>query len=278
MLELVRFSQRQPALLLAQALVAEGIDARVTEEQQQQVLYLLAPEQYAQARALLDEFLAAPNSPRFQELAWQGSEPVQGVSQPPLFTGNWWRSLPPLTRLVFVACVAIFATPWLMGPQVYTALSFPAQLSELTSQPWRLLTPALLHLSVLHIVFNMLWWLDLGRAIERMHSGRLLLAVTVISAAVSNTAQFLHTGPAFGGLSGVVYALLGYLWIFGRVCPEAGFGLRKEIVIMMLVWLVVCMTGMVGPIANTAHVTGLLSGCVMGALVGLWQRKNLYGQ
>ncbi len=278
MLELARFGQPQPAQVLSQVMAADGIAVRVAAEQHDHVLYLLAPEQYQQARALLDEFIATPNAPRFQQQAWQHSEPVAISGQRPLLTGRWWRSIPPLTRLVFVACAAIFLSPFLVGPQVYDALSFPSALSQLPAQPWRLITPALLHLGVLHIIFNLLWWLELGRIIERFQSGQRLLLVTLVSAALSNVAQFLDTGPLFGGLSGVVYALLGYLWIFGRVCPQAGYGLRREVVMMMLAWLVICMTGLVGNIANTAHVVGLLSGCAMGAMAGLWQRKNLYRQ
>lgn len=283
MLELARFRQRPPAELLVQVMTAEGIAVQLEAEQHEAeqheaVLYLLSPEQFQQARTLLDEFIAAPNAPRFQQLAWQHSEPVALGRSSPIFSGAWIASMPPLTRTVFFTCIAIFLTPWLIGPAVYDALSFPAELAQLGSQPWRLVTPALLHLSVLHVVFNLLWWLELGRIIERFQSGLRLLVVTLISAALSDVAQFLDTGPAFGGLSGVVYALLGYLWIFGKVCPQAGYGLRREVVIMMLIWLLVCMTGVVGNIANTAHVVGLLSGCGMGAMAGLWQRKNVYRQ
>ena len=34
----------------------------------------------------------------------------------------------------------------------------------------------------------------------------------------------------------------------------------------MMIWLVLCMTGMVGPIANAAHVMGLVVGIVFGLL------------
>ncbi|MDF5668386.1 rhomboid family intramembrane serine protease, partial [Vibrio parahaemolyticus] len=63
-----------------------------------------------------------------------------------------------------------------------------------------------------------------------------------------------------GGLSGVVYALLGYLWILGYRLPHLGLPLPKPIIVFMLVWLVL---GFVQPfmaIANTAHLVGLLSG------------------
>ena len=274
MIELARFRDPHPARLLQQVLAAEGIAAQVRTLNDEALLLIEQPEQFAQARSLLDAFLADPNAARFQHHAWQMSEPLaSNGAAPPMFTGQWWRTLGPVVKVVFVACVAIFLTPWFIGPQVYDALMFAPSLSALASEPWRLFGPALLHLSVLHIVFNMLWWLDLGRVIERFQSSFQLLWVTLASAAISNVAQFLDTGPNFGGLSGVVYALLGYLWLYGKVNPAAGYGLRREIVIMMLAWLVICMTGLVGPVANTAHVAGLLSGCLFGALTGWWRRQ-----
>lgn len=275
MIELARFRDPHPARLLQQVLVAEGIAAQLRTLNEDVLLVIEQPEQFEQARSLLDAFLADPNAARFQQHAWQMSEPLaSNGATPPMFTGNWWRSLGPVVKVVFVACVLIFLTPWFIGPQVYDALMFAPSLSTLASEPWRLFGPMLVHFSELHIIFNLLWWLDLGRVIERFQSSFQLLWVTLASAAISNVAQFLDTGPNFGGLSGVVYALLGYLWLYGKVNPAAGYGLRREIVIMMLAWLVICMTGLVGPVANTAHVAGLLSGCLFGAATGWWRRQQ----
>ena len=161
-----------------------------------------------------------------------------------------------------------------MGDGVYRALLFPASLEGLASQPWRLFTPMLLHFSLLHILFNLLWWSDLGRLIERHQSGLQLILITLVTAAVSNVAQFLDTGPRFGGLSGVVYGLLGYLWIYGKLNPDSGYALRREIVIFMLAWLVICFVGLSGIVANTAHLAGLVSGCVLGAVWGWLARQQ----
>lgn len=275
MIELARFRQEQPARLMERTLTEQSIAAAVQHEGDAVVLYVLQAEQFQAAKMLLDGFLANPLAPRFQSSAWAVSEPVAlGDGQPPLLTGNWWHSRGPLVKLVFVASIAIFLSPYLLGSRVYEALMFPAELSVLGEQPWRLLTPALLHWGPLHIIFNLLWWLDLGRVIERYQSGRQLLLISVLTAAASNLAQFFASGPAFGGLSGVVYGLLGYLWLYGKVNPTAGYGPRREVVLFMLAWLVVCMTGLVGNVANAAHVVGLLSGCVLGALTGLLRRPQ----
>lgn len=275
MIELARFRDPHPARLLQQVLAADGIAAQVRMLHDEALLVLENAEQFEQARSLMDAFLADPGAARFQHHAWQMSEPLaSNGATPPMFTGQWWRSLGPVVKVVFVACVLVFLTRWFIGPQVYNALMFAPSLPALASEPWRLFGPALLHGNELHIIFNLLWWLELGRVIERFQSSFQLLWVTLASAAISNLAQFLVAGPYFGGLSGVVYALLGYLWLYGKVNPAAGYGLRREIVIMMLAWLVICMTGLVGSIANTAHVAGLLSGCLFGAVTGWWRRQQ----
>ena len=179
-----------------------------------------------------------------------------------------------VTRIVLVLCVAIFLTPYLFGYGVYRALLFPASMEGLTSQPWRLITPMLLHFSLLHIIFNLLWWADLGRLIERHQSSAQLLLVTLVTAAVSNVAQFLYSGPMFGGLSGVVYGLLGYLWIFGRLNPGAGFALRRQIVVFMLAWMAICFVGLSDVVANAAHLAGLVSGCLLGGIFGMVRRSQ----
>jgi GlpG protein len=68
----------------------------------------------------------------------------------------------------------------------------------------------------------------------------------------------------FGGLSGVGYALFGYLWMKGMYEPEQGMILHPNTINTMLIWLVLCMTGLLGPIANAAHVVGLAVGIVFG--------------
>jgi GlpG protein len=141
-------------------------------------------------------------------------------------------------------------------------------------QVWRLITPIFIHFGFLHILFNMLWLWDLGGAIERRWSPRTLLALVLAVAVAANIAQFcvnwdLRTGVAYanalsGGMSGVVYGLLGYLWMRGRRDPGAGIRLNQQTVLMMMAWLVICCTGYLGHIGNSAHISGLLVGTAWG--------------
>ncbi|RLA40940.1 MAG: rhomboid family intramembrane serine protease [Gammaproteobacteria bacterium] len=144
---------------------------------------------------------------------------------------------------------------------------------------WRLVTPAFLHFGVFHIVFNSLWLWEFGRRIELLvGSGAYLVLVSALTIG-ANVGQYLWSGPGlFGGLSGVVYGLLGYIWIRGRRIPDPLLLLPKAILPLMLVWLLVCLLGIVdmvirGGVANGAHVSGLVIGMIFGAFGG--RKRNI---
>lgn len=140
---------------------------------------------------------------------------------------------------------------------------------------WRLVTPIFLHFSMLHIVFNMLWLWDLGRVLEGgMRTLRFSLLVLAI-AVISNLTQAIVGGPRFGGMSGVVYGLFGFMIVRARFHPAGGVTISKQNTVFMLIWLGLGFTGMVGPIANGAHLAGLLTGAAIGFAVAMkaggWQ-------
>jgi membrane associated rhomboid family serine protease len=141
-------------------------------------------------------------------------------------------------------------------------------------QPWRFITPVLLHFGVLHILFNALWLKDLGRLVEMVHGTRYLAAFVVVSGALSNIAQFEITGsPLFGGLSGVVYGLLGLIWLSGKLRPGLGYGLAPHTVQLMLLWLALGFIGNFG-VANYCHLGGLLVGLLWAYTASFFARTR----
>ena len=140
-------------------------------------------------------------------------------------------------------------------------------LSEiLNGQLWRLFTPIIIHFGIMHIVFNLLWLYQLGSAIEQRQNRKRMMILVIVISVLSNLAQFFWSGPIFGGMSGVVYGLLGYVWAQGKFNPGAGIALNQSTTIMMLIWFIVCWMGLVGNIANMAHTVGLLCGVILGMI------------
>lgn len=137
-------------------------------------------------------------------------------------------------------------------------------------QVWRLVTPIFIHFNVLHIFFNLLWLRDLGSMIEARQSSLYLGALVLVLAIGSNLGQFYYGGPAFGGMSGVIYGLLGYVWIRGKLDPGSGLFLHPTTVMMMIVWFVLCWTPVLGSwVANMTHTVGLFMGMAWGYLASL---------
>jgi len=150
-------------------------------------------------------------------------------------------------------------------------------------QWWRLVTPIFVHFGFLHLAMNSMWYWELGRRIEYRQGALMLLGLTLLFGVMSNFAQYLFGGPGiFGGLSGVLYGLLGHCWLFQKLSPdEQAYRLPPGVVVLMLVWLVICLSGVVEvmsfgalAIANAAHVGGLVAGCITGVIGGLLARKG----
>jgi len=135
---------------------------------------------------------------------------------------------------------------------------------------WRLVTPILLHFGPFHLLFNLLWLYDLGGKLERrIKSGQFVLLILVVAVG-SNILQYVLGGfnPLFGGLSGVVCGLVGYTWIKSSREPELGLFIHPQTLALVMIYLVVCLTGIFGPVANIAHFAGLGLGALLAQRPG----------
>ena len=140
-------------------------------------------------------------------------------------------------------------------------------------QVWRLVTPMFLHFGILHLLFNMFWLRDLGGMIEMNRRSGFMLALVLVSAIISNLCQYFWSGPWFGGMSGVNYALFGYILVKQKFEPHLGLGLNQQAIWIMTGWLILCLvTPMAGDVANAAHVMGLATGAAIGYAPIVWRR------
>ena len=153
-----------------------------------------------------------------------------------------------------------------------SALARQLQLSDRISpaeflshgQYWRLITPVFLHFGWVHIVFNMLWLWELGRRIEVQGGALHLASIVFFIGVASNLYQAASTPYAyFGGMSGVIYGLLGYCAVFNSIVPSKALELPRAVYVIMLLSLLVgwlSIFDFLAQMANVAHFSGLLWG------------------
>lgn len=258
--------------LLRQALWAHRIGHRITEESEGQVLWLVDPAQHEAMLELLER--------------WRRGEPLTPEAPPA-------RSLParqwlapfrrvPVTSAALALCLIVFALMGLLDDRVVAALTIVpvivvqgglafGDLGEAlaSGQVWRLLSPAFLHFGWMHLIFNMLWLWYFGRQVEALQGSGRMLALLLVAGVGANLAQYAAGTVLFGGMSGIDFALLGYVWLMSRRAPGSGFFVPQMLVVFMLGWLVFAMTDMAalvgfGNVANEAHLGGLVVGLALG--------------
>ncbi len=270
MIQLLVLGDARMAQALVDYLATLGISCELTQSELGVSVWLADEQRLAQAQQEVKRFLAEPNHPRYMEASWQSGRAdaridySKGMTDP---VTDFLHQAGPLTLVVIIACLAIYALD-AIGLPIFDELAFHPTLAQFTDwQAWRYVTPAFIHFSVLHLVFNLLWWWYLGGQIEqRLGSGKLFILL-IVGAALPNIAEFFVSGPRFGGLSGVVYALLGYSWLRARLQPACGLTMPPALMGFMLIWLVLGFFDMLGtPTANMAHLVGLLVGLAQGWL------------
>ncbi len=185
---------------------------------------------------------------------------------------NLFRTLPVTMTLIALSCLISVIT-WF--GRFYPTLDWFYYDSQRIAigQIWRLLTPVFLHFPVMgiifaHLAFNMIWLFQFGQLIERYNSSRFLLLLVVVSGVISNVAQAQFTFGLFGGMSGVVYALLGYLFVMQKLNPYYPARLQDNIAYFLIGFMLLAATGLLGNgIANTAHIVGFITGVVFAVYV-----------
>jgi len=299
MRQLRELTDRDSALLLCDALQASGVEIELMESQRGDsfAVWVVDERQLPKAHELAAAWLDGGQDASMQDAARKGRaarelttriEDRRQRQREAVIERMAQLTRPratPLTWGLIALCVAVYVAVYLLdyqqlarradmeamltimdarkliGSRTITLFGHDFRWLQLPgSEPWRLLTPALLHLHLLHIVFNMLWLRDLGRVIEARHGARYLAGVVLVGSALPNILQYeIAQSPQFGGMSGVVYMLLALIWLRGKLDPRIGYGLPKSTVQFMLIWLAFGFFPD-SHVANWCHLGGLLAG------------------
>lgn len=147
-------------------------------------------------------------------------------------------------------------------------------------QIWRLVSPGLLHDSLLHLFFNMFWLLTVGSLIERrIGSGRLLI-LTAALLAVTNVSQYFVSGPLVLGFAGAACGYVGFIFARRQVAPWENYRVEPAVfwlffgyvgILAFVQVILFALTLFRTPawpmrIDNTAHIIGAAFGYALGRL------------
>ncbi len=223
------------------------------------------------AESELALFLANPTKSKYLSASWESGN-IEANSTSLAYANssllsNFKQHGGIITHSVFIICLVIYGVSALgfFNP-INSIFSFFVKQPFDYLQSWRFITPAFLHFSLLHIVFNSLWWWQLGGMVEKKQGKQRLFILFLFSAIASNLAQFFLVGPYFGGLSGVVYALVGYCWLYGLMNKGSQVHLPNGMFAFLLGWLVLGFIDILPVnVANYAHLVGLLAGLLLAA-------------
>lgn len=250
---------------LTRHLWAERIAHRVVEQNGKQCLYVADPADAGRVQQWLDEW-------RRGELAEPLPEAVQpGIQQALL---GWLAT--PVSVLLLLLFIAVFIwmqfsaawQVWLQSGAAYWPQQRFNPAVYFDMGLWALWRPTLLHFSLLHILFNGLWWWILARRIERLDGIPALLALTFICGLAGNMVQWWYAGPSFGGVSGVTLGMLGWVGVRLKRVP---YQVPRMLLPVMVGWLLLTMgadtllPGLSGT-AHGAHIGGLIAGFILAAL------------
>jgi GlpG protein len=307
-------SNRDQAQRLVDYLLTQNITAKVDADGQQWAIWVRDEDQLSAAVRELDEFLRDPQAPRYQQASQaadalrrqQDREDRQRQKNFIEMRNRWDMRAAgrrPLTWLLIAVCVLValatelgenhdspvlnylwFAAP--PGANLLEQISWTPTKSINAGEVWRLVTPIFIHFGPMHLLFNMYMFYIFGSVIE-IRRGTLRFGLLVLSIAIAaNYGQYyfpyrLHWGGPptifFGGMSGVVYGLFGYVWMKSRFEPQLQMFVPSSTVVILVAWLVLGWTGVLdqligGSVANWEHTIGLLVGIVVGYAPVAWRQ------
>ena len=303
-----QITERKAAEQFVAYLFVQGITTQVdpvANSMDQWEVWVRDEDRMAEAVGYLQEFVNNPTDPKYAAAIKQANATImEKVKQRTAAsknvkqiryrsTANSDRRVPPLTlTLIILSCiVSIFNNFGNPGPSNEIGQSIQRQMGFVSyadykrsnedplvnlkrGQLWRTITPIFIHLSPLHLLMNVIGMVVLGRVSERwLGTGKYAMLV-LVAAILPNMLQALAPSalggnPLFGGISGVVYALFGLVWVRSVINPTLGVYIPFVYLVMILLPLAIGFSGLVPGwrAADLCHLGGLMIGAAVAYMI-----------
>jgi rhomboid protease GluP len=224
-----------------------------------------------------------------QHEAYQRGEVVDDAPQPIMRT-PWTRRGEPgisVTQIIFGICAAVFVGMMLASGNPLAFLNpmqeFPGAESlrwganfgeyTLSGEWWRLLTNIFQHGSVLHIGFNMWCLWNLGQLCESLYGRWTYVAIYLtcgLGASLASAAwhPWVHSVGASGAIFGLAGALIAAFKLGEFSVPRSALAATLKSLGSFVVYNLI-FGAIIPGIDNTAHIGGLVTGLIVGALIAV---------
>lgn len=259
---------------ITERLWQEKIPHRVVLNEGSQDLWVARPEDAEQVKIWVEAWQAGELSAKPDKTE---NTPWQVKTQQLMLLASRF----PITVIVLLVLASIFFTQqlgllniedWLLQPGLWSGEKLDL-FSFWDNDFYRWWSPALIHLSFMHLLMNSFWWWVLAREIEVYDGHFSLIIITLLLALGSAFAQYLAVGPYFAGLSGVTYGLMGWAWgrqSFKQAQYQLPGWLFPFMMVSMLIMMLIDGGGMEMNIGHESH----LAGAIIGVLLALLWPKN----
>jgi len=175
--------------------------------------------------------------------------------------------VPVVTYTLIGLNLAFFLIDFVTGGALYPWFAYRSDFTE--TQPWRMLTAAFMHASILHVLFNMFSLFIFGPAIEATVA-RVRFIVLYLLAAFGGSVAVAVLAPsqAVVGASGAIFGLLGAFFIIQRRLGG------NNTQLLVLIGLNVLFGFIVPNVSWQAHLGGLVVGAAVAAIYHSTRRRN----
>ena len=183
-------------------------------------------------------------------------------TKPAILTKFAGSEAPTVTYSIIGVTLVVYVLQFVSGDFITNLLLYAGVYSQPANfEPWRLLTTALVHGSIFHVVLNMYTLWIFGQFLEHSLGRGRYITLYVLSALAGSLGVLLLADPytPVVGASGAIFGLMGAFLVIQR---RLG-GNAKQLLVLIGINLVIGFIPNLN-IAWQAHVGGIVGGAILG--------------